>query len=51
MSEEWGRKKDAGQWPKSAHAWAITTTLMGIAVFGAIFAGRYAYSLTPLQRF
>ena len=51
MREEWGRKRDAGQWPKSTHAWAITTTLLAVAVFGAIFAYRYAYSLTPLQRF
>lgn len=51
MSGEWGRKKDAGQWPKSAHAWAITTTLLALAVLTAISAYRYAYSLTALQRF
>ena len=51
MSEEWGRKKDAGQWPKSAHAWAITTGLLAIAAFVSISAYRYKYTLTPLQRF
>jgi hypothetical protein len=51
VSEEWGRKKDAGQWPKSAHAWAIATTLLAVAVLAAISAYRYAYSLTALQRF
>jgi len=51
VREEWGRKNDAGQWPKSAHAWAIATTFLAVAVFGVIIAYRYAYSLTPLQRF
>ncbi len=51
VSEEWGRKKDAGQWLKSAHAWAIATTLLAVAVLAAISAYRFAYSLTASQRF
>jgi hypothetical protein len=51
VRDEWGRKKDAGQWPKSAHAWAITTGLLAIAAFVSISSYRYRYTLTPLQRF
>ena len=51
MNQEWGRKEDAGEWPKSTHAWALRTMLIAIVSVAAICAYRYAYVLTPLQHF
>ena len=51
MSQEWGRKEDAGEWPKSRHAWAIRTLLSAIVAVALICAYRYIYVLTPLQHF
>ena len=51
MSQEWGRKEDAGEWPKSTHAWALRTMLIAIVSVAVICAYRYAYVLTPLQHF
>lgn len=51
MSQEWGRKEDAGEWPKSKHAWVIRTLLAAMVSVTLICAYRCAYVLTPLQRF
>jgi Type IV secretion-system coupling protein DNA-binding domain len=51
LSQEWGRKEDAGEWPKSKHAWAARTLLAAIASVALICAYRYVYVLTPLQHF
>ncbi len=51
MNQEWGRKQDAGEWPKSTHAWALRMMLIAIVSVAVICAYRYAYVLTPLQHF
>jgi hypothetical protein len=51
MNQEWGRKEDAGEWPKSRHAWATRMLLAAIVSVALICAYRYAYVLTPLQHF
>ena len=51
MNQEWGRKEDAGEWPKSKHAWALRTMLIAIVSVAVICVYRYAYVLTPLQHF
>ncbi|MGB8473520.1 MAG: type IV secretion system DNA-binding domain-containing protein [Candidatus Acidiferrum sp.] len=51
MNQEWGRKEDAGEWPKPTHAWALRTMLIAIVSVAVICAYRYAYLLTPLQHF
>jgi len=51
LNQEWGRKEDAGEWPKSTHAWALRTMLIAIVSVAVICAYRYAYVLTPLQHF
>jgi hypothetical protein len=51
LNQEWGRKEDAGEWPKSTHAWALRTMLLAIVSVAVICAYRYAYVLTPLQHF
>jgi hypothetical protein len=51
LNQEWGRKEDAGEWPKSKHAWALRTMLIAIVSVAVICVYRYAYVLTPLQHF
>ena len=51
MREEWGRKENAGEWPKPTHAWAFRMLLVAFLSVAAICAYRYAYVLTPLQHF
>jgi hypothetical protein len=51
LSQEWGRKEDAGEWPKSTHSWALRTMLIAILSVAVICAYRYACVLSPLQRF
>jgi len=51
MSREWGRNQYAGEWPNPKAAWAIATLFLAVFSVAAICAYRYAYVLTPLQRF
>jgi len=51
MSQEWGRNQYAGEWPNLKAAWTIAALLLAAASVAAICAYRYAYVLTPLQRF
>ena len=51
MSQEWGRNQYAGEWPNPKPAWTIATVLLAVVSVAAICAYRYAYVLTPLQRF
>jgi len=51
MSQQWGRKQYAGNWPNPKAAWTIATVLLAVMSLAAICAYRYAYVLTPLQRF
>ena len=51
MSQEWGRNQYAGEWPNPKAAWTIAALLFAAATVAAICAYRYAYVLTPLQRF
>ncbi|MGH9712583.1 MAG: type IV secretion system DNA-binding domain-containing protein [Candidatus Acidiferrales bacterium] len=51
MSHEWGRNQYAGEWPNPKPAWAMATLLLAVVSVAAICAYRYAYVLTPLQRF
>ena len=51
MSQEWGRNQYAGEWPNPKAAWTIVTVLLAVASMAAICAYRYAYALTPLQKF
>ena len=51
MSQEWGRNQYAGEWPNPKAAWTIATVLLAVVSVAAICAYRYAYVLTPLQRF
>lgn len=51
MSQEWGRNQYAGEWPNPKAAWTIAIVLLAVASVAAICAYRYAYVLTPLQRF
>ena len=51
MSQKWGRKQYAGEWPNSKAVWTIATVLLAAVSVAAICAYRYAYVLTPLQKF
>lgn len=51
MSQEWGRNQYAGEWPNPKAAWTITTVFLAVLSVAAICAYRYAYVLTPLQKF
>ncbi len=51
MSREWGRNQYAGEWPNPKSAWVITAFFLAALSVAAICAYRYAYVLTPLQRF
>ncbi len=51
MSQEWGRNQYAGEWPNPKAAWTIATVLLAVVSVAAICAYRYAYILTPLQKF
>lgn len=51
MSQEWGRSQYAGEWPNPKPAWMIAALLLATMSMAAICAYRYAYVLTPLQRF
>jgi len=51
MSRQWGRNQYAGEWPNPKAAWAIATLFLAVFSVAAICAYRYAYVLTPLQRF
>lgn len=51
MSREWGRNQYAGAWPNPKSAWTISTLFLAALSVAAICAYRYAYDLTPLQRF
>ncbi len=51
MSQEWGRNQYAGEWPNPKAAWTIATVLLAVVSVAAICGYRYAYVLTPLQRF
>ncbi|HEX5423347.1 MAG TPA: type IV secretion system DNA-binding domain-containing protein [Candidatus Acidoferrales bacterium] len=51
MSQEWGRNQYAGEWPNPKPAWAIAAVLLAVVSVAAICAYRYAYVLTPLQKF
>ncbi|MFZ0211144.1 MAG: type IV secretion system DNA-binding domain-containing protein [Candidatus Acidiferrales bacterium] len=51
MSHEWGRNQYVGEWPNPKPAWTIATVLLAVVSVAAICAYRYAYALTPLQRF
>ncbi|HEV2222506.1 MAG TPA: type IV secretion system DNA-binding domain-containing protein [Candidatus Acidoferrales bacterium] len=51
MSQQWGRNQHAGEWPNPKPAWMMAALLLAAVSVAAIFAYRYAYVLTPLQRF
>ena len=51
MSQEWGRNEYVGEWPNPKAAWTIATVLLAVVSVAAICAYRYAYVLTPLQKF
>ena len=51
MSQEWGRNQYAGEWPNPKAAWTIATVLLALVSVAAICSYRYAYVLTPLQKF
>lgn len=51
MSQEWGRNQYAGEWPNPKAAWTIATVFLAVVSVAAICTYRYAYVLTPLQRF
>ena len=51
MSRQWGRNQYAGEWPNPKAAWTITTVFLAMVGVAAICAYRYAYVLTPLQKF
>src|SRR6185437_11932036 len=51
MSQEWGRNQYAGEWPNPKAAWTIATVFLAVLSVAAICAYRYAYVLTPLQKF
>lgn len=51
MSHEWGRNQYAGAWPNPKPAWTMVAVLLAIITVVAMSAYRYAYVLTPLQRF
>jgi type IV secretory pathway TraG/TraD family ATPase VirD4 len=51
MNQEWGRNQYAGEWPNPKAAWTIATVLLAVVSLAAICTYRYAYVLTPLQRF
>ena len=51
MNQEWGRNQYAGDWPNPKAAWTIAIVLLAVASVAAICAYRYAYLLTPLQKF
>ena len=51
MRREWGRNRYAGEWPNPKLTWMIATLFLAVFSVAAICAYRYAYVLTPLQRF
>jgi len=51
MSQEWGRNQYAGEWPNPKPAWTMTALLVAVLSMTTICAYRYAYVLTPLQKF
>ena len=51
MRQNWGRNQYAGEWPNPKAAWAIATLFLAVLSVAATCAYRYAYVLTPLQRF
>src|SRR5487761_772879 len=51
MSHEWGRNQFAGEWPNPKPAWTIATVLLAVVSMAAVCSYRYAYVLTPLQKF
>jgi hypothetical protein len=51
MRQTWGRNQYAGEWPNPKPAWMMAASLLAVLSVTAICAYRYAYVLTPLQRF
>lgn len=51
MSQQWGRKKHAGEWPSRRAVWTWTAVFLALVSTAAICAYRYTEMWTPLQRF